>query len=74
MSSNIVLPRVTAQQALDYKKQLDADGLIINQDYHWNFRPVKYNDWSMAPTEQSQVEFEFRDGALASFYKLKWAK
>lgn len=74
MPSSIILPRATAQQALDYKKQLDADGLVVDQDYRWNFRPVKYNDWSMSPTEQSQVEFEFKDDALASFYKLKWVK
>jgi len=72
MSDIIVLSNISAQQAVDYKKQLDIDGLVTDQDYTWSYRPVKYNGW--APVDQSEVEFEFTDPALASFYRLKWAK
>jgi len=74
MSDIIVLSNVSAQQALDYKKQLDVDGLVTDQDYTWTYRPVKYNDWGMSNGKHSQVEFEFREDTLASFYRLKWAK
>ena len=75
MSSKIVLSRITAQQALEYKKQLDADGLKLDQDYFWRYRPVKYNnEWSLTPIEDSCVEFEFNSDALSSFYRLKWEK
>ncbi len=72
MSSKIVLSGISAQRALEYKQYLDADGLKINQDYCWRYQPVKYNSW--ASFDQSEVEFEFMDAALASFYRLKWAK
>jgi len=74
MSDIIVLSNISAQQALDYKKQLDTDGLKLDQDYFWSYRPVKYNDWGMSNGEHSRVEFEFREDMLASFYRLKWAK
>lgn len=74
MSDIIVLSNISAQQALDYKKQLDVDGLVTDQDYTWCYRPVKYNDWGMSNGEHSRVDFEFTDPALASFYRLKWAK
>lgn len=70
----MVLSGNTAQQALWFKEQLTQDGLVLNHDYTWSYQPVKYNDWSMAPMEQSCVEFEFVDPALASFYRLKWTK
>lgn len=75
MSSALVIDHITAQQALEYKKQLTQDGLVVNNDYSWKYQPIKYNDWSMSPKAQhSFVEFEFVDPALATFYRLKWAR
>lgn len=74
MSSTLVVDSITAHQALCYKEQLTQDGLVLNHDYSWIYQPIKYNDWGMSPIEQSCVEFEFVDPALASFYRLKWAK
>lgn len=76
MSSKVVLSHITAQQALNYKQQLTEDGLTIGHDYVWRYQPVKYTgDWGAAdPIEESQVEFEFSNPSLASFYRIKWAK
>lgn len=75
MSNKLTLSDITASEALLYKEQLNQAGLIVNQDYTWRYQPVKYNgDWSMYPIEHSQVEFDFADAAVASFYRLKWTK
>ena len=60
--------------AIALKLELDRAGLVVDQDYTWRFQPVKYRDgFSTAPMSESQVVFEFKDPAMASFYKLKWA-
>lgn len=75
MLSVVVFHNITAHQALEYKQRLDADGLVLNQDYTWRYQPVKYNgEWEQLPLEDSHVEFKFKDSALASFYTLKWTK
>jgi hypothetical protein len=74
MSTGLTIHSITAQQALLYKEQLTQNGLIVNQDYSWTYSPIKYNDQGMTLMEQSCVEFEFADPALASFYRLKWIK
>lgn len=75
MTNRIVIPKLTAYDALKYKLDLSHDGLVNDQDYTWRYQPVKYNnDWSTIPIEESQVVFEFNSAALASFYRVKWAK
>ena len=75
MSNKVVISKLNAYTALQYKQQLTHDGLINDQDYTWRYQPVKYNsDWSTVPIEESQVVFEFNSSALASFYRIKWAK
>lgn len=75
MLNTIVIENVIAAEALTFKYELDQSGLVNNQDYTWQYRPVKYNnDWSTVPVEKSQVVFEFSSPALASFYRVKWAK
>lgn len=75
MSNKLTLCSITANEALLYKQQLTEAGLTVDQDYTWRYQPVKYNnDWSRSPIDQSQVEFDFADAAVASFYRLKWTK
>ena len=74
MSDRLVIIDVTAQQALQYKEQLSQDGLVVNQDYWWSYRPVKYNDWGQDNGTHSAVEFQFDNSSVASFYRLKWVK
>jgi hypothetical protein len=75
MSNTITISDVSAIDALGFKAELTHDGLVMDQDYSWRYHPVKYNnDWSTIPIEQSRVVFEFNSPALASFYRVKWAK
>ena len=74
-SGSIVITKISAYEALTYKQQLSADGLVNDQDYTWRYQPVKYNyEWSTMPLVESHVVFEFGNPALASFYRVKWAK
>lgn len=73
--NEIIVNRISAGDALALKADLDRDGLVVNVDYTWRFQPVKYStDFSMYEIEQSQVRFEFIEAAMASFYRIKWAK
>lgn len=73
--NNLVIENITAAEAIALKYDLEHAGLVNNQDYTWRYQPVKYNsDWSTQPIERSQVVFEFNSPALASFYRVKWAK
>ena len=63
-----------AQRALAYKHQLDLDGLIVNQDYEWQYQQPVFNDFAWTDSEVSNVTFTFRNPVLATFYQLKWAR
>lgn len=74
MVNSVTIDKISASDAIDLKKQLDQSGLVMGQDYVWRFQPVKYStEWNIFP-EASQVVFDFRDSAIASFYRLKWTK
>lgn len=73
--NSLTIENVSAADALALKHELAQSGLILVQDYVWEYHPVKYNhDWSTHPLERSRVVFTFDDPALASFYRLKWTK
>lgn len=74
MNSTVIIEFISAQQALEFKHQLDQDQLTIDQDYWWSYQPVKYNDWGQDNGQFSRATFEFKNSALASFYRLKWVK
>ena len=63
-----------SQQALAYKHQLDLDGLVVNQDYEWQYQQPVFNDFAWTDSEVSNVTFTFRNPVLATFYQLKWAR
>lgn len=71
----VVINKVSAADAIALKIELDQMGLVVNQDYTWEFHPVKYsNDFSMDQIADSYVSFEFLDPSMSSFFKLKWTK
>lgn len=73
--NNLTIENITAAEALALKHELGQSGLVNVQDYTWRYQPVKYNnDWSTHPIEKSRVVFEFNSPALASFFRVKWAK
>lgn len=62
-----------AFEAMEYKRQLDRDGLIVNQDYEWRYQKAVYDEFAWTDSESSNVTFTFSNPALATFYQLKWS-
>jgi hypothetical protein len=71
---NYVRINCGSQEALALKYQLDADGLVANQDYTWRYQKPVYDEFAWTDSEVSSVTFTFRKPALATFYQLKWAR
>lgn len=68
--SRIVLVHVDAQQAVALKNILLADGLILHEDFEWQYCPTRSDGFTTE--EPRQVIFDFKDPVLATFYQLKW--
>ena len=64
---------LTPDEAVKLKNQLLGDGLIMNQDFEWEYRPITWDNFNHNPTLDRRAVFTFDQGSLASFYQLKWA-
>jgi len=78
MASEITLEGVSPYRALLIKLDLVNDGLVMNQDFTWEFSPSReIPDPDLPGTtmiQHSSVTFSFADAKVATFYKLKFAK
>lgn len=63
---------LTPDEAVKLKNQLLGDGLIMNRDFEWEYRPLKRKSF-LDPAPERQAVFTFDQGSLASFYQLKWS-
>jgi hypothetical protein len=61
---------VDAQQAVALKNNLLADGLILHEDFEWQYCPTVSDGFAI--DRPRQVIFDFKDPVLATFYQLKW--
>jgi len=60
--------------AIDLKNQLLAAGLIIDQDFIWEYRQATYDNDGYNAVTPKQATFEFQDPSMATFYQLKWLR
>ena len=67
----VVITDIEPIEALWLKDQLIQDGLVIDIDFEWEYRPT-YSD-GFSGEERHHARFSFRDPALATFYQLKWS-
>lgn len=74
MTGAVTIADVSSADAIALKTELTDAGLVIEQDYTWTYQPVKYEDWRAQGQLRSRVTFEFRDPAVASFFRIKWTK
>lgn len=67
---------VNAVQALELRDQLLDVGLVMNQDFEWEYRQAEYdlNVLFGSAVTPRQVIFRFQDPMLATYYQLKWAQ
>jgi hypothetical protein len=62
------------QEAWVLKGQIDAQDLIVGQDYTWRYTP-RVNTWlGDDPLTPASVEFEFTDARWETYFQLKWIK
>ena len=66
----ISLLHVKVADVLDMKFGLLRDGLVLDQDFMWEYHQSTWDD--MTGVDPSRVTFAFRDPALATYYRLKW--
>lgn len=66
----VTIFNLTPDDAIKLKNQLLRDGLIMNQDFEWEYQPITQP--GVARLKRRAV-FTFDQGSLASFYQLKWS-
>ena len=61
-----------AQQALNLKDQVVAAGLVINEDFTWEYQPNLYDVYHDSLHAQPEVRFTFRDPAHETFFSMRF--
>ena len=61
-----------AQQALDLKDQVVAAGLVVNEDFTWEYQPNLYDFYHDSLHAQPEVRFTFRDPAHETFFCMRF--
>ena len=71
MSGNpVVLERCEVGRALELKNELVAAGLVMDRDFVWWYVQARWDGFT--GDEPSAAVFDFRDPAMATFYRLRW--
>jgi len=68
----IRMENASPDDGIYWSQELQVSGLIQDQDYVWRYVPSKYDNFGLYNSAPRAVVFEFRDPALATFYRLKW--
>ena len=61
-----------AQQAVELKDQILAHGLVLHEDFTWEYQPDQYDGWDDTTHTQSMARFIFRDPAQETFFRMKF--
>lgn len=72
MDHKVIIKHINATEAVERKNQLLTDGLIIDQDFVWEYSPAAYDNDGFTAVTPRQVTFKFATASMATFYKLKW--
>jgi hypothetical protein len=70
--TSVEILHASVATALGLKDQLEADGLVIDQDFEWAYRQAEYDNFSADAVVPRHVTFKFQDAKLATYYQLKW--
>lgn len=73
LNAQVVLLHVGPAQGIEYKNDLIAAGLVLDQDFTWKYNQATYDNFGYSAVIPRSVTFKFRDAATATFYQLKWA-
>ena len=61
-----------AQEALDFKQQVLNAGLILHEDFTWEYQPNLYDVYHDSSHAQPEVRFTFRDPAHETFFSMRF--
>ena len=61
-----------AQQAVDLKDQVIAHGLVLQEDFSWEYRTDPYDGYDDSLHAHPEVIFKFRDPAQETFFRMKF--
>ena len=67
----VVVEGVDVSEAIQHKYELVDAGLSQDTDFVWAFRNSEYDGFTM--NRPRHAVYAFRDPAMASFFRLKWA-
>lgn len=68
----IVILVQNAQQAVELKDQILAAGLVLHQDFSWEYRPDPYDGYDDSLHAHPEARFIFRDPAQETFFRMKF--
>ena len=68
----IVILVQNAQQAVELKDQILEAGLILHQDFSWEYRPDPYDGYDDSLHAHPEARFIFRDPAQETFFRIKF--
>jgi hypothetical protein len=61
-----------AQQAMDLKDRVLAAGLVLHEDFSWEYRPDPYDSYDDSLHAHPEVRFEFRDPTQETFFRVRF--
>jgi hypothetical protein len=61
-----------AQQAVALKDQILAAGLILHEDFSWEYLPDPYDGYDDSLHAHPEARFIFRDPAQETFFRMKF--
>jgi hypothetical protein len=61
-----------AQEALEFKEQVLAAGLILHEDFTWEYRPDPYDGYDDSLHAHPAVRFIFRDPVQETFFRMRF--
>ena len=68
----IVVLVQNAQQALELKEQIVTSGLVLKQDFTWEYRPDPYDGYDDSSHAHPEARFIFRDPAQETFFRMRF--
>jgi hypothetical protein len=61
-----------AQQAMELKDKILEAGLVLHEDFTWEYRPDPYDGYDDSLHAHPEAIFIFRDAAQETFFRMKF--
>ena len=68
----IELPNLSPDDGIRLKNLLINAGLVMYQDFVWQYHAAVYDKTGYDSISPRTVIFDFKDGAIATYWRLKW--